>query len=776
MVVYCCALTVFALAADPQPAQAAAQPFCLSEIRLLDGPFLDSRRRLAVFLRATDPDRLLHNFRQTAGLPSIAEPLGGWEKPTGELRGHSMGHYLSGCSLMYAATGEAFWKQRVDYMVAELAKCQAAMPSRGYNAGFLSAYPESFFDRVDQCKPVWAPYYTLHKILAGLLDAHDQCGNGQALEVLQRMADWLGFRVGRLSVEAMQKSLKNEHGGMNEALANLYAITRKPEHLRLSQAFNHQVIFVPLAAGEDKLDGLHANTQIPKIIGAARQYELTGDPAMATVARTFWDRVALHRSYCIGGHSDCEHFFPVDQFAKHLSPQTAETCNTYNMLKLTRHLFAWEPSATLMDFYERGLFNQILASQDPEKGMMIYFASLKPGHFKVYNRPEDSFWCCTGTGMENHAKYGDTTYFRSADTLFVNLFMASEVAWKQKGVTLRQETRFPEDGAVRLTLQCAAPSEFALAIRHPGWAAALPISINGQPQANGSKPGSYVTLRRTWQSGDRVELQLPLELRTELLPGAAEKVAILYGPIVLAGRLGTEGMPNPYARDQNELNSVPAPDVPVLRGTLAEVLKHIEPVSGQSLAFATHGIGSPSDVTLIPYYRLHGQRLNIYWDVLDDAGWQRRLADEARQAAQRKAYEARIVDAVESGDTASEKSHAVAGENSRTGRLQDRTWRDAAAGGWFSYRLAVRPGVAQVLECTYWGSDTGKRKFDLVVDGRTIATQELKKSKPGHFFTVEYPLPAELLEGKQAVTVKFASRDQSLVGGLFGVKILVRSP
>ena len=356
--------------------------------------------------------------------------------------------------------------------------------------------------------------------MAGLLDANQHCGNAQALDVLTKMADWVKFRVDHLTPEQMQKSLDTEHGGMNEVLANLYAVTGNPNYLPLAEAFNHQKVFGPLARGEDKLDRLHANTQIPKIIGAAREYELTGDPQFLTVAHTFWDAVALHRSYVIGGDSDHEHFFPVTDFAKHLSTDTAETCNTYNMLKLTRQLFALEPSAAKMDFYERGLYNHILASQDPETGMFVYLMSLKPGHFKTYSTPENSFWCCVGTGMENHSKYGDTIYFHDADSLYVNLFIASELSWPEKGLVVRQETNFPESDSTILKIKAEKPVNFALKIRHPAWAASgMSVSINGKKQSAASAPGSYFTLPRDLHDGDKVEIHFPMKLHTEPLPG-----------------------------------------------------------------------------------------------------------------------------------------------------------------------------------------------------------------------------------------------------------------
>jgi len=611
-----------------------AEPFPLNQVRLLDGPFKDAMERDHRYLLALDADRLLHNFRVTAGLPSTAKPLGGWEKPDGELRGHSVGHYLSACALMYASTGDERLKARADYIVAELAKCQEALPKQGYNKGFLSAYPESFFDRVDAAQKVWAPYYTLHKIMAGLLDVRVYCGNRQALEVLEKMADWLKFRVDRLSHEQMQRALRNEHGGMNEVLANLYAVTGNPEHLRLARAFNHEAVFDPLAGGEDRLDGLHANTQIPKMIGAAREYELTGETRFRDIATFFWQRVALKRSYVIGGDSDREHFFPIDQFARHLSPDTAETCNTYNMLKLTRHLFEWEPSAETMDFYEGALYNHILASQDPEQGMFVYLMSLKPGHFKTYSTPEDSFWCCVGTGMENHGKYGDTIYFHDGNSLYVNLFIASELTWKEKGLVVRQDTRFPEQDRTRLTMKCGKPVKLELKVRFPSWAqSGITVTVNGRRQSIKSVPGSYVTIEREWRNGDTVDIRLPMALHLESLPGDPKTVAILYGPIVLAGELGTTNMPSPYARNQTDLNKVPSPPVPVFVSDANDVLNHVKPVAGKPLTFQTRGIGKPQDVTLIPFYRMHYQRYSVYWNLYSAQEWKKKEADGAAAGA-----------------------------------------------------------------------------------------------------------------------------------------------
>ena len=612
-----------ALAAPSEKVPAAielkAEMFPLGDVRVLSGPFESAELTDKKYLLSLDPERLLHSFPVTAGLPSSAQPLGGWEKPDCEVRGHSVGHYLSACAMMYASTGDPELKLRSDYMVAEFAKCQAAMPSQGYNPGYLAAFPESFFDRVERSQPVWAPYYTLHKIMAGLLDTYHYCDNPQALEVLTRMADWLKFRVDRLSTEQLQRALENEHGGINEVLANLYAVTGNPDHLKLAQAFNHERVFGPLAAGRDELDGLHANTQIPKITGAARQYELTGDPRMHDIAEFFWQRVALHRSYVIGGDSDREHFFPVTQFGKHLSPETAETCNTYNMLKLTRHLFSWEPSACFMDFYERGLYNQILGSQDPDTGMVTYFVPLQAGRFKTYSTPLDSFWCCLGTGMENHAKYADTIYSHGSNTLFVNLFIPSRVQWVENGMSIEQLTDFPEKEMSVLKFDCAQPTEMTLQIRYPAWAEGMTVRVNGRKQTVNANPGSYVTVQRTWRRGDKVEFRLPMRLRIERLPGDPSQVAFLYGPIVLAGERGTEALPpnEQEAKDQLDFAKMTVPAALLLREPAEKVLKELRPVHARKLQFRLKSAGG-LDATLVPLYLIHHERYQVYWKVAID--------------------------------------------------------------------------------------------------------------------------------------------------------------
>jgi DUF1680 family protein len=748
-----------------------AHPFALRQVRLLDGPFHDAMTRDRQYLLSLDSDRLLHTFRVTAGLGSSAKPLGGWEAPGVELRGHTLGHYLSACSIMYASTGNAELKARAEKIVAELAKVQQAMPSRGFHPGYLSAFPEEFFDRLDAARQwVWAPYYTLHKIMAGLLDVYTLCDDRQALDVLTKLADWVAFRVGRLTDEQQQQDLKTEFGGMNEVLANLYAVTGNAEYLQLAQKFDHRAVFDPLARGEDPLDGLHANTQIPKMIGAAREYELTGEKRYYDIARFFWQRVAHYRSYVIGGNSDNEEFFPIDHFSQHLGPSSTETCNTYNMLKLSRHLFSLSPSAEIMDFYERGLYNQILASQDPATGMMCYYVPLKPGAYKSYSTPEDSFWCCVGTGMENHGKYGDSIYFHDDRSLYVNLFIASELNWNAKGITVRQETRFPEEDTTHLAIRCLAPTRLALKIRYPSWAVTgLSLKINGKDESVRAQPGSYITVDREWKNGDIVDVTFPMSLHMEGMPDDPKTVALLYGPLVLAGDLGVEGMENArrYGPSAPEVNRLRPIQAPALVCSSKELLAKIKPVTGTPLSFKTDGIGRPGDVELQPFYKVSQSRYTVYWKVLSAAEWEKNKAEAADAEAHRKQIERRTVDAVTVGDLNSERDHGFQSEASETGDFFGRPGR--AAHGWFSYDLKIEPNKAVTLVCTYRGGQGRSRAFDVLVNGERIAIETLQ-NHPGELFDFEYPLPEPLTAGKQKITVRFQAHPDLMTSSVFDVR------
>jgi len=569
--------------------------FPLSRVSLLDGPFKANLGRTMAYLAFVDPDRLLHTFRLNVGLASSAAPCGGWETPTTELRGHSIGHLLTGLAQAYANTGDAAMKAKGDYLVAELAKCQARATAAGFNTGYLSAYPENFFDRLEALQAVWAPYYTLHKIMAGLLDQYLLAGNQQALTVLTAKAGWVNFRTGRLTQSTMQSVLRTEFGGMNEVLVNLYQITGDPSHLTCAQRFDHAQIFDPLAGNQDRLAGFHANTQIPKVLGAIREYHQTGAPRYLTIAQNFWDIVLAHHTYCIGGNSNGEFFQTPDSIAGQLSDTTCEVCNTYNMLKLTRQLFFTDPTQSrYMDYYERGLFNQILGEQDPQSahGFVTYYTPLRPGGIKTYANDYNNFTCDHGSGMESHTKLADSIYFHSADTLYVNLFIASAVSWPEKAISVRQDTQFPEQLATRLTVTTSAGAvTLPVKIRVPYWVQpGWRLTINGAAQTLTATPGSYVTLNRTWNTGDVIDVTMPAAIALDRTPDSASVQSARFGGIVLAGAYGT-----------TDLTSLPVLVPSSIQAT------------STPLQFTAQANGG--QVQLIPFYKMHHQRYSVYWST-----------------------------------------------------------------------------------------------------------------------------------------------------------------
>lgn len=747
--------------------------FDLRDVRVTAGPFRHAMEMDKRYLLSLDPDRLLHVFRSNAGLPSNVQPLGGWEDPKCELRGHFVGHYLSACSLMFASTGDQSLRERVAYMVAELAKCQERL-----GGGYLSAFPEEFFDRVETTGRVWAPYYTLHKILAGLLDAYVYCENDQALEVAKKLGDWVIARNQRLSDQQMQRMLGVEHGGMNEALANLYALTGEAKYLQIAERFNHLAVMEPLSRGTDVLTGLHANTQIPKFIGAARLFEVTGKQWYHDAAVNFWKFVVNERSYVIGGHSDNEHFSPKERLSEALGPNTTETCNTYNMLKLTRHLFCWKPLAQYADYYERALYNHILASQDPATGMMCYYVPLRSGSHKVYSTPLDSFWCCTGTGVENHAKYGDSIYFHDGKgALFVNLFIPSELQWSQTGLKLRQETNFPYEPRSTLVITNPPSSDVTIYIRRPFWTTdGFQISVNGEVVTESPTQEGFVPLRRTWKAGDRIVVDLPMTLRTEAFRDNPHRLAFLFGPVVLAAELPK--------MSQQQVRKLPPmgsynPEIPVIVSETID-LGRFKPVEGKPCVwqspdglFRSLAEDQAVPVRLEPFFAIHeGRRYVVYWDRVSHQAWKEMIANYQEELVKWRELEKKTIDHVIIGNPESEKQHNLQGENTSHGTFQGRAWRHATNGGWFAYdlQLADKPRLALLVE--YWGSDSGNRVFDILVNGQTIATQRLANNRPGHFYRETYPLPDNVLQNGKQVTVRFQAHPGATAGGIFDLRLI----
>ena len=594
-----------------------ARPFDLHHVRLRPGIQLTGLEANRRFMMGLEPDRLLHMFRVTAGIPSSAEPLGGWEAPDNELRGHFTGHYLSACALMWAQTGDADVKARGTMMVAELAKCQA---KNGY--GYLSAFPTELFDRLKAGQRVWAPFYTYHKIMAGLVDNWTLANNSQALDMVRGMASWVRDYATGVPDDQWQRMLNVEYGGMNDVLYQLATVTEDAQWAELAHRFDHEKIFGPLAVGRDELNKVHANTNIPKVIGAARRYERTGEDRSRAIATFFWEDITGKRSYATGGTSNDEEWQgEPGQLAKAIGPYSQETCVTYNMLKLTRELFGWSPDARYADFYERAYFNGILPTQHPADGEKAYYTPLAAGYWKLFGAPNAGFWCCHGTGVENFSKLADSVYFHDDDGVWVNLFVPSEVSWKEKGVRLVQDTRFPESDTTALTVRVAKPTRMALRVRVPywsgegGWA-----KLNGRQLDAFAGPGSYLVLDRTWRDGDRLEVRLPMELHAHPMPDDSSMRAVMYGPLVLVGRMGTEGITTENRRAEPtkprtvpEFKNPSPPAAPQIRASSDEVASWVAPVAGKPLEFQTKG--QASSMTLVPLYRLFDERYVVYWNV-----------------------------------------------------------------------------------------------------------------------------------------------------------------
>ena len=597
-----------------------AEPFPLTRVRLLDGPFksaMDSDQR---YILSLDPDRLLHTFRLTAGLPSQAKPLGGWEEPKGGLRGHFLGYYLTACAEMYQSTVNPVYKDQAEKVISGLAECQKAIGS-----GYVSAFPATVFDTLEtKYGGVWAPYYTMHKLMAGLLDCYQAFVDKQALQVAEGMADYFAGRMAKLTPEQIDKVLKtnshapqNEFGGMSDVLHRLYLDTGRPSDLKLANLFDRDWIVDPMAKGEDTLPKLHANTHIAQAIGWWTHYIVTGDQKYLDAARNFWASVTRHHSYAEGGNSNKEHFCNPGAEAGALSPETAETCNVYNMLKLTRDLFQTAPSVEFGDYYEKALLNHILGSIDPETGTTIYFLNLYPGGFKVYSTPLDSFWCCNGTGMENHAKYGESIYFHSGKKLWVNLYIASELDWKQLGVTIRQGTSYPVEQGSTLRFSMAKPQEFEVILRIPSWATnGNSVTLNGRKLDLYPTGGTLLPVKRVWNDGDTLKLDLPMRLRTYHPPDDPKTSAFFYGPVLLAGELGHENYPSSdHAKGQLDLAKQPVTSPPLLLDADSDhPFQWLRPVPGKPLSFNSGSATRPANIIFSPLYSIHHQRYAVYWE------------------------------------------------------------------------------------------------------------------------------------------------------------------
>jgi len=757
-----------------------AYPFQIKQVTLLEGPFKHATELNKKYILNYEPDRLLSRFRTEAGLKPKAKPYGGWESETlssegiggQSLAGHTLGHYLSACALMYNTSREKEFLDRVNYIVNELEICQNAD-----GQGYIGAVPNTkkiFTEQIAKgdirsqpfaLNGLWSPFYIQHKIMAGLRDAYHLCGNKKALVIEKKFADWLYSILADLNEEQIQKMLYTEYGGINETLYDLYADTGNKKYLRLADLFYDNRILKPLSEGKDILAGKHANTQIPKVIGLARKYELTGNEKARETATFFWNRVVKHHSYVTGGNGNHEYFGPPDKLRNRLSNETTETCNVYNMLKLSRHLFEWEASAEVADFYERALFNHILSSQNPVDGRLIYNLSLEMGGYKVYQDP-GTFVCCIGTGMENHSKYAANIYYHNSDTLYVSQFIASELNWKEKGVIVKQSTQYPDEQGTTFEIKTVQPTKFILKIRYPYWLSKgkLKVMINGKKVRVKQAPGSFYEISRTWKTEDIVEVEMPFTLRLESMPDDLDRIAVMYGPLVLAGDLGP--IDNPDA-DKSDF-------VPVIMSEDRNPGNWLVPVSEDINTFKSTGVGNPHDVLFKPFYKIYNRRYSVYFDLFSQEKWKEHLAALEAEKERKKKLKKMTYDFFQPGDKQSEKDHNFEGFRSYIKVFKNRKSRVGGRGGWFSIKLKVIKKQPMALVVEYWGGFTGSRTFDILVNDKKIATENISGKKDGEFIDVQYDIPSDLTINNDRLTITFMPHSGNRAGPIFGVRTIKR--
>lgn len=735
-------------------------PIPLQDVRLLDSPFKKAMELDGKWLLSLQPDRLLSGFRSSAGLTPKGEKYGGWE--SGGVAGQTLGHYLSACAMIYAATGDPRYKEQIVYTVNELDTCQQAN-GNGLLAGFPRA--KGVFDEIAagdirtqgfDLNGGWVPLYTMHKLFAGLIDVYNYTGNQQAFDLVVRLSDWFVATFAHLSEEQIQKILVCEHGGINESLANVYALTGNKKYLEIAQRFNHKTVLDPLSQGVDELAGKHANTQIPKVIGTIREFELTQDSTFYHTADFFWNTVIHNHSYVIGGNSEAEHFGMPGRTYDRITDKTCENCNTYNMLKLTKHLYQLAPTIEQVDYYERALYNQILASQNPADGMVCYMSPLSPRSHRGYSSPFDSFWCCVGTGLENHTRYGEFIYFTDArKDLYVNLFIPSQLNWKERDITLSQQTRFPESDTIVYRFDMKKSQRFTLNLRTPAWAVkGYNLYINGKLEKNEVAPGKYTSITRRWKNGDQVMYVLPKEITSEAALGDPTLRAYLYGPIVLATVLPD---------DQ------PIPSVLISSDT--HPFEVMRPIANDPLRF-TAVKAEPWQPLMLPYYQTGNQRMMVYFSHYAPEVWAEKKDGILQQQNHEEWLKQNMISHFRPGEMQPERDHNFVGEQTEPGQMEGRKYRKANEGGWFSFTMDVKPDTPLNLLCTYWGNLGDKYKFRILVDETVIATAIIHWWG-NSFIEKSYRIPEELTKGKNAVTVKFqALDDRSIAGPLFDCKVV----
>ncbi|RYY56084.1 MAG: hypothetical protein EOO09_07890, partial [Chitinophagaceae bacterium] len=756
-------------------------------VRLLDGPFKKAATLNSKVLLEYDADRLLAGYRKEAGLDEKAASYPNWDG----LDGHVAGHYVSALALNTSSTVSPGSAERLLYMIAELKACAAANNAAGgWRTGYLGAVPGSakiwpafMTGNFKEFRSAWVPFYNIHKMMAGLRDAWLYTGNNDAQALFLGFCDWTIMITSQLSDTQMQEMLEVEQGGMNEVLADAFGMTADKKYLAAAKRFSHHLLLDAMAAGKDNLDNKHANTQVPKAIGFERIGELTDDRQYSDAGRFFWNTVVSNRTLAFGGNSRRE-FFPSAAASTDFitDVEGPETCNSYNMLKLTEDLFRMEPLAKYADYYERTLYNHILSTQHPLHGGYVYFTPVRPRHYRVYSAPNQAMWCCVGSGMENHSKYGQFIYTHTSDSLFVNLFIASTLDWANQKIGLKQETSFPESGQSKIIITEGSGS-FTILVRYPAWIAdgKMDIRINGKSFAHAGKPSSYIPVKRNWKKGDVLTFTLPMTTRIEHLPDQPSYIAFMRGPILLAARSAGDSLPGLVADGSRwghiaHGERLPVESSPIiLDDDLDNIADRLKSVNNSALTFEPSGIKmlNAVPVTLEPFYRIHDSRYIMYWLALDKNGYQSYIDSLGRIEQQRLQLEKQTVDVVAPGEQQPEADHFIKQENSNTGNQSNEFWRSAANGGFFSYQLSTGGLTDLSLVVRYWGAEWGNRKFELYIDEEKLLTiDNTGKWNQSAFRQEKYEIPASMLRGKEKIRIRFQSVPGNTAGAVYNLRLI----
>ena len=761
--------------------------FPLSQITLLEGPLKHARDLNIETLLKYDCDRLMAPYRKEAGLTPKAKCYPNWDG----LDGHVGGHYLTAMAIN-AATGNKECRKRMEYIISEIAECAEANCKNHpqWGVGYMGGMPNSqniwngFKDgdfRVYSGS--WAPFYNLHKMYAGLRDAWLYCSNEQAKSLFLQFCNWAIHITSGLSDEQMERMLGNEHGGMNEVLADAYAITHEQKYLDCAKRFSHKRLFTPMSQRQDCLDNMHANTQVPKVIGFERISELSGNEDYHVASSFFWDIVTGERSLAFGGNSRREHFPAKDACMDFINDiDGPESCNTNNMLKLTEDLHRRNPEARYADYYELATFNHILSTQHPEHGGYVYFTPARPRHYRNYSAPNEAMWCCVGTGMENHGKYGQFIYTHAGDALFVNLYAASQLDWKERGITLRQETAFPYSENSTITI-AEGKGTFNLMVRYPGWVhpGEFKVSVNGKPADIITGPSSYVSINRKWKKGDVVNINFPMHSSLRYLPNEPQYVALMHGPILLGMKTGTESMASLIADDSRFGQYAGGPKQPIdkapilINNDIASIPSQLTPVPGKPLHFTlSTRTENKIEGELQPFFEIHDSRYMIYWLALTEGSYKQYIDNIAKQEQERQALEASTVDKVQPGEQQPETDHQMETDESYTGNTNNVFYRDARNGHYFSYLMQTDGLTNLKLRLKYWGVGEWKsHEFDIYIDDVLLRSiNNTGKYRISELKAETYDIPATLLQDKKQVRVKFVAKPNKQIGEIYEVRLI----